>query len=322
MHATLPLLKSTDFPAIARRALDTLQVNVGYRCNQACHHCHVNASPDRSEMMARRYRRRRAARARRTPDPDARHHRRRAGAQPALPPSGARGPATRRPRDRSLQPHDPERAGLRGPRRISRRARASRSSRRCRATRRRTSTGSAAITCSNRRSSRSRSSTRSGYGIEGARSHAQSRLQPARAVPAARAGPARSRLQARARRALRRRVQSLVHARQHADQALRIDARHAGQVRELHGASALRAQSGESRRRHVPDARVGRLPRLSVRLRFQPDARDPARRRRQAAAPRHGSCSSGEIDTAPIAVADHCYGCTAGQGSSCGGALA
>jgi len=51
MHATLPLLKSTDFPAIARRALDTLQVNVGYRCNQACHHCHVNASPDRSEMM-------------------------------------------------------------------------------------------------------------------------------------------------------------------------------------------------------------------------------------------------------------------------------
>ena len=51
MHATLPLLKSTDFPAIARRALDTLQVNVGYRCNQACHHCHVNASPDRSEMI-------------------------------------------------------------------------------------------------------------------------------------------------------------------------------------------------------------------------------------------------------------------------------
>ena len=53
MHATLPLLKTTDFPAIARRALDTLQVNVGYRCNQACHHCHVNASPDRKEMMAR-----------------------------------------------------------------------------------------------------------------------------------------------------------------------------------------------------------------------------------------------------------------------------
>ena len=53
MHATLPLLKTTDFPRITRRALDTLQVNLGYRCNQACLHCHVNASPDRKEMMAR-----------------------------------------------------------------------------------------------------------------------------------------------------------------------------------------------------------------------------------------------------------------------------
>jgi radical SAM/Cys-rich protein len=53
MNATLPLLKATDFPPIARRALDTLQVNLGYKCNQACLHCHVNASPDRKEMMAR-----------------------------------------------------------------------------------------------------------------------------------------------------------------------------------------------------------------------------------------------------------------------------
>ncbi|HVF65690.1 MAG TPA: arsenosugar biosynthesis radical SAM (seleno)protein ArsS [Casimicrobiaceae bacterium] len=53
MHATLPLLKQTDFPTLKRRALDTLQVNVGYRCNQACFHCHVNASPDRKEMMRR-----------------------------------------------------------------------------------------------------------------------------------------------------------------------------------------------------------------------------------------------------------------------------
>ncbi len=52
MHATLPLLARTDFPPIARRRLDTLQVNLGYRCNQACFHCHVNASPDRTEMMA------------------------------------------------------------------------------------------------------------------------------------------------------------------------------------------------------------------------------------------------------------------------------
>jgi radical SAM/Cys-rich protein len=51
MHATLPLLRSTEFPLIRRRKLDTLQVNLGYRCNQACLHCHVNAGPTRKEMM-------------------------------------------------------------------------------------------------------------------------------------------------------------------------------------------------------------------------------------------------------------------------------
>ena len=53
MHATLPLLRATDFPPVTRGALDTLQVNLGYKCNQACFHCHVNASPDRKEMMAK-----------------------------------------------------------------------------------------------------------------------------------------------------------------------------------------------------------------------------------------------------------------------------
>ena len=51
MHATLPLLARTDFPPIARRRLETLQVNVGYVCNQACLHCHVNAGPTRTESM-------------------------------------------------------------------------------------------------------------------------------------------------------------------------------------------------------------------------------------------------------------------------------
>ena len=51
MHDTLPLLAATDFPPIRRRALDTLQVNLGYRCNQSCLHCHVAASPQRTEMM-------------------------------------------------------------------------------------------------------------------------------------------------------------------------------------------------------------------------------------------------------------------------------
>lgn len=51
MHATLPLLAATDFPALRRDRLETLQVNLGYRCNQSCLHCHVNAGPTRTEMM-------------------------------------------------------------------------------------------------------------------------------------------------------------------------------------------------------------------------------------------------------------------------------
>ncbi len=53
MHATLPLLVETDFPPLGRRRLDTLQVNVGYVCNQTCLHCHVNAGPTRTESMTR-----------------------------------------------------------------------------------------------------------------------------------------------------------------------------------------------------------------------------------------------------------------------------
>ena len=53
MHATLPLMEISDFPAIRRKRLDTLQVNLGYKCNQSCLHCHVNAGPSRTEMMSR-----------------------------------------------------------------------------------------------------------------------------------------------------------------------------------------------------------------------------------------------------------------------------
>jgi len=51
MHATLALLAATDFPPIRRRSLETLQVNLGYTCNQSCLHCHVAAGPYRTEMM-------------------------------------------------------------------------------------------------------------------------------------------------------------------------------------------------------------------------------------------------------------------------------
>lgn len=53
MHNTFPLLQKTDFPALRRRALQTLQVNLGYRCNQSCVHCHVAAGPHRTETMSR-----------------------------------------------------------------------------------------------------------------------------------------------------------------------------------------------------------------------------------------------------------------------------
>ncbi len=52
MHATLALLAQTDFPALRRRAVEILQVNLGYRCNQSCLHCHVNAGPQRKEEMS------------------------------------------------------------------------------------------------------------------------------------------------------------------------------------------------------------------------------------------------------------------------------
>lgn len=51
MHATFPLLQITDFPPIRRAVLTTLQVNLGYLCNQTCVHCHVDAGPKRTELM-------------------------------------------------------------------------------------------------------------------------------------------------------------------------------------------------------------------------------------------------------------------------------
>lgn len=51
MHATLPMLQQTDFPGLSRSKLEILQVNLGYKCNQTCVHCHVNAGPNRTEMM-------------------------------------------------------------------------------------------------------------------------------------------------------------------------------------------------------------------------------------------------------------------------------
>jgi len=53
MRDTWPLLKNTDFPPITRNQIEILQVNLGYLCNQTCLHCHVAAGPNRKELMDR-----------------------------------------------------------------------------------------------------------------------------------------------------------------------------------------------------------------------------------------------------------------------------
>jgi radical SAM/Cys-rich protein len=45
------VLRRHGIPGLKRRELTTLQINVGKLCNQACHHCHVEAGPKRTEIM-------------------------------------------------------------------------------------------------------------------------------------------------------------------------------------------------------------------------------------------------------------------------------
>ncbi len=54
MHDSRSLLQSGDFPPIVRQPLQVLQVNLGYLCNLSCVHCHVNAGPKRTELMSPR----------------------------------------------------------------------------------------------------------------------------------------------------------------------------------------------------------------------------------------------------------------------------
>ena len=53
MHDTWPRLQARSFPEIQRDRIDTLQLNLGYLCNISCIHCHVNAGPRRTELMDR-----------------------------------------------------------------------------------------------------------------------------------------------------------------------------------------------------------------------------------------------------------------------------
>ena len=53
-HQFQQALDRHGLAAPRRSAIKTLQLNIGLRCNLACHHCHVESGPNRSEAMGRR----------------------------------------------------------------------------------------------------------------------------------------------------------------------------------------------------------------------------------------------------------------------------
>ncbi|MFD0963733.1 arsenosugar biosynthesis radical SAM (seleno)protein ArsS [Pseudofulvibacter geojedonensis] len=46
-------IKETNQFPLRPKKLEILQINVGYMCNQVCSHCHVDAGPDRKEIMTK-----------------------------------------------------------------------------------------------------------------------------------------------------------------------------------------------------------------------------------------------------------------------------
>lgn len=46
-------LETAELAPLRPNGIDILQINLGKRCNQTCRHCHVDAGPDRTEMMPR-----------------------------------------------------------------------------------------------------------------------------------------------------------------------------------------------------------------------------------------------------------------------------
>lgn len=44
-------LTKHDLPPLTAAGIEVMQINVGKLCNQTCHHCHVDAGPDRRELM-------------------------------------------------------------------------------------------------------------------------------------------------------------------------------------------------------------------------------------------------------------------------------
>lgn len=90
---------------LTRAPLQALQVNVGKLCNQACHHCHVDAGPKRSEIMTWETMARILDWSARHRIRETRYHRRRAGNQSPFPPLRGRLSCTGLPSHGPLQPH-------------------------------------------------------------------------------------------------------------------------------------------------------------------------------------------------------------------------
>ena len=249
MHATLPLLRASDFPPIRRRKLETLQVNLGYRCNQCCTHCHVTpgrTAPKRchgttSTLCSPSSARHRVATLDLT------------GGAPELQPAlssliVSRARALRRARHRSLQPDDPRGARAGGPGGVPRRAR------------RRDRRVAALLSRGQRRPPARRGRVRGqhrglralnalGYGRAGRGLVLNLVYNPqgASLPPPQAALEADYKRELRAR--LRHRLQPAVHADQHADPALRQHARLQGTVRRYMAAAAQRLPGTQPRRR-------------------------------------------------------------------------
>ena len=256
-------------------AISIFQINVGKLCNQTCRHCHVDAGPDRREVMTRETMAQCLAALRQTAIPTVDI----TGGAPELNPDfrwlveqcTALG---RHVIDRcNLTILDlPAYADLPGffaEHRVE-------------------------VVCSLPHYRQLNTDAQRGDGvfeksIAGLRKLNASRLRAARLRPARRAGDqpggrlpprwagvAGARVEARARPALRHPVRCAPHDHEHADQPLPRMADRLVEPRGLHGAAGHRLQPRRGARGDVPQHAVGRLGRHALRLRLQPDAR-PAR---------------------------------------------
>ena len=189
-----------------------------------------------------------------------------------------RGARAGRAGDGPLQPHHLRSARPGGPRRIPRRASRSRSSPRCRAISKTTSTASAARACSTARSARLQRLNALGYGRDGSGLMLNLVYNPqGPSLP-----PPQAALEADYKRVLgeqlRHRVQPLFTLANMPIQRFGSTLISKGEFDSYLGAAAARASRRQPRRRDVPQPHLGRLARLCLRLRLQPDARPAAAR--------------------------------------------